>query len=349
MSTSTNVPAGPGSPATPELVAGPYFEDLRPGLEFDAPAVTLTAGHAATYQALFGDRLRLPLDHATSRRVTRVDAPLAHPLLAINLAIGQSTWASQRVKANLFYRGLVLREPVFLGDTLHTATRVVGLRLNRPQPGRTATGVVALEMTTTNQRGRIVLRFWRCPMIPCREPGLADGPRDDLDRVGTPVDALALASAVPAWDCEPTRAWRGPRAADLTAGQTFAIEARDTITSAPELVRASLNMAMAHTDAQLSYLGQRLVYGGHVIFMAFAQLTRALPNLLTILAWESCDHTAPVVEGDRLRTTLTITGIRDVEDGAARLLRIRAESWAARGTPEQESRVLDWTFWALSP
>jgi acyl dehydratase len=348
MANPTNAPPGPAAATTPELVAGPYFEDLRLGLEFDAPAVTLTAGHAATYQALFGDRLRLPLDHEASRRVTRVGEPLAHPLLAINLAIGQSTWASQRVKANLFYRGLVLREPVFLGDTLHTATRVVGLRLNRPQPGRTATGVVALEMTTTNQRRQTVLRFWRCPMIPCRDPGLADGPRDDLDRVGAPVDAASLAAVLPAWDYGATGAWGGRRAADLAAGQSFAIEARDTITSAPELVRSSLNMAMAHTDAQLSYLGERLVYGGHVIFTAFAQLTRALPNLLTLLAWESCDHTAPVVEGDRLRTTLTIAEVRTVCDGAAYLLRIRAEAYASRGAPEQESRVLDWTFWALS-
>jgi hypothetical protein len=66
--------------------------------------VTLTEGQAALYQAAFGDRLRLPLDHARAARSPGT-APLAHPLMAINIAIGQSTWASQRVKANLFYRG----------------------------------------------------------------------------------------------------------------------------------------------------------------------------------------------------------------------------------------------------
>ncbi|MFO1455814.1 MAG: hypothetical protein U1F18_06185 [Steroidobacteraceae bacterium] len=39
-------------------VAGPWFEDFERGLEFEAPAVTLTEGLAAQYQALFGDRLR---------------------------------------------------------------------------------------------------------------------------------------------------------------------------------------------------------------------------------------------------------------------------------------------------
>jgi acyl dehydratase len=111
-------------------------------------------------------------------------------LLAINIAIGQSTWASQRVKANLFYKGLVLRRPVFVGDTLYTRTRVVGLRQNKPQPGRSATGIVALEMTTTNQDGDTVLHFWRCPMIPCRDPQAVTGHADDLESIG--LDVLPL-------------------------------------------------------------------------------------------------------------------------------------------------------------
>ncbi|MCE2872200.1 MAG: hypothetical protein LW605_00325 [Xanthomonadales bacterium] len=115
----------------PIILGGPWFEDFHRGLEFDAPAVTLTESHAAFHQALSGDRLRLPLDHHASREVTGLDTPLVHPLVAIHIAIGQSTWASQRVKANLFYRGLVLLRPVFLGDTLHTTTRVVALRQNR--------------------------------------------------------------------------------------------------------------------------------------------------------------------------------------------------------------------------
>jgi acyl dehydratase len=331
------------------VVAGPYFEDFHHGLEFDAPAVTLTAGHVAIHQALFGDRLRLPLDHAISSRVTGSAAPLCHPLLAINIAIGQSTWASQRVKANLFYKGLVLRRPVFVGDTLYTRTRVVGLRQNKPQPGRSATGIVALEMTTTNQHGDTVLHFWRCPMIPCRDPQAVTGHVDDLDSIGQGVTLDDVRAAAPSnWDATPTASWQGLRASDLVRGQRFVIESRDTITSAPELVRLSLNMAMAHTDSRLSYLGERLVYGGHTIFMGFAQITRGLPNLLTVLAWESCDHVAPVLEGDRLRTEFSVTDVVGVGASKGSLMRIEAECFAARGDPEDETRVLDWKFWALA-
>jgi hypothetical protein len=59
----------------------------------------------------------------------------------------------------------------------------------------------------------------------------------------------------------------------------YVIEARDTITCAPELVRLTLNMAMAHTDRALSYLGARLVYGGHHLDDVRAG-SRALPNLV---------------------------------------------------------------------
>jgi 2-methylfumaryl-CoA hydratase len=328
-------------------VGGPWFEDLSVGDEFDAPAVTLTPGHAALYQAATGDRLRLPLDRDASSRATNRVEPLAHPLLVVNVAIGQSTVVSQRVKANLFYRGLVLRHSVHLGDTLHTSTRVVALRQNRLQPGRPATGVAALEITTRNQHGDEVLSFWRCPMLPCRDAQAMTGYADDLDKVGSQPTVDDVAAVIPAWNViAATRDWQGRRADSIESGQRFAIEARDTVTSAPELVRLTLNLAMTHVDARLSHLGSRLVYGGHTISLAFAQVTRAFPNLLTMLAWESCDHTAAVVEGDRLRSEVAVLDKKSHSAGG--LLKLRVETWAARGEPEREERVLDWRFWAWS-
>ena len=65
---------------------------------------------------------------------------MAPPSLAWNVSIGQSTLATQQVLANLYYRGLVLRRQPLIGDTLHTSTRVTGLKQNRPRAGRPATG-----------------------------------------------------------------------------------------------------------------------------------------------------------------------------------------------------------------
>ena len=71
---------------------------------------------------------------------------LAHPNLVCDVAIGQSTGPTQRVRGNLFYRGLVLERPVFLGETLRTRTEVVALKQNRRRDGRLGGGLVALRI-----------------------------------------------------------------------------------------------------------------------------------------------------------------------------------------------------------
>ena len=113
-------------------VGGPWFEDLAVGQEYtDAPALTVTSGHAALHQALVGDRLRLALDAPLAREICSRDVPLAHPNLVCDVAIGQSTGPSQRVRGNLFYRGLVLRRQVFVDR--HEVVRLPS-RLREPHP-----------------------------------------------------------------------------------------------------------------------------------------------------------------------------------------------------------------------
>jgi 2-methylfumaryl-CoA hydratase len=327
-------------------IGGPWFEDLVPGLEFDAPAVTLTSGLATAYQALGGDRLRLPLDHATSARVTGASAPLAHPLLAFNVGIGQTTWASQRVRANLGYRGLRLLRPVYLGETVRTVTRVVGARSNAARPGRAATGVVALESTTYDAHGERVLHGWRFPMIPCRDPDSTVERSDDLDAIGTGVDVATLVRELPAWDLGAFAPSKAPTAA-AEPGMRFRIDARDSVTGATEWVRLTLNLANAHLDPGATPTGKRLVYGGHTIAIAFAQATRALPDLLTMLAWERCDHVAPVFEEDVLRTELDVLDRTPAPRGA--VLRLRTATFATAPAGGDERLVLDWTFFVWVP
>lgn len=328
-------------------VGGPWFEDLTVGQTVaDTPAVTLTDGHAALHLATFGDRLRLPLDQSLSRAVTGDTRALAHPMLAINLAIGQTTWASFRVKANLFYRGLVLRRPVFIGDTLATVTKIVALKQNAAKPGRAATGLVGLEIATTNQRGETVLKFWRCPMVACRDPNANTGHADSLDAIPAEISDADLIAAVPAWDYAAFRKLPGLHGKDIAAGQRFIVEARDSVSSAPEIARLTLNMAMTHFDAAASAYGTRLVFGGHAIAIASAQILRALPNIVTLLAWRGCDHLAPVFEGDMLATQVCVEAVTPVKNGA--LVDLRAVVHATRG-PEairagqsQAADVLDW-------
>jgi 2-methylfumaryl-CoA hydratase len=329
-------------------IESPWFEQLQVGQVFDdAPSVTLTSGHAAMHAALFADRMRLPLDADFSQAVTGNSQSLVNPSLVCNLAIGQTTYVSQRVRGNLFYRGLVLQRPVFIGDSLHTTTTVIALKQNRPKPGRAATGMVVLEMHVENQHGETVLHFWRCPMIPCLDPNAVTGHNDSFETIPTQLNASELASAVPSdWKLEVFKEQLpGTHFEDVREDTQYVVRNRDTVTSAPELVRMTLNMAAAHTDAGASPYGKRLVYGGHTISIAAAHLSRAFPNLVTLVAWRSCDHTAPVFEHDILRAEILVEATHRLDSGGG-LLDLRVIVYAERGDqapePGKDIEVLDW-------
>lgn len=51
---------------------------------------------------------------------------------------------------------------------------------------------------------------------------------------------------------------------------------------APGLARLTVNVARTHHDDEG---GRRLVYGGHTIGIALTQAVRALPQMVTVLAW----------------------------------------------------------------
>ncbi len=335
------------SPQTSIQVGGPWFEDFERGQVFDdAPGLTLTDGHAALHQAVAGDRLRLALDGPLCRAVTGGERVLAHPNLVCDVAIGQSTGPTQRVRGNLFYRGLVLARPVFIGDTLRTRTEVVGLKQNRRREGTPPSGLVALRIRTVNQNDEEVLDFWRCPMIPLRDADADTGHSDSFDDLPETLEVAALEAASPGdWRLDLLReSAPAPHHVDLEEGAVFLIEGGETVSAAPELARLTLNVAMAHTDATSSGRGRRLVYGGHTISVAAAHATRAIPAIATILAWEGCDHLGPVFEGDVLRTELQVTGTTAPERGNR--AQLRALVSAVRGEDPPES-VLDWRFVAL--
>lgn len=324
-------------------VGGPFFDELSVGQLFDtAPGVTLTDGIAAAHQAILGDRLRLPLDAHLSTAVA--GGRVAHAGLVADVAIGQSTLATHHVKANLFYRGLRFHRLPILGETLYTTTEVVGLKQNSPKPGRADTGLAALRIVTVDQDGRTVLDFYRCAMLPLgpdAEPG-RPAPADDLSAIGpavTPewavppgVDLAAYRREVPGIHFDPT-----------LVGTVFA-SSGDVVTCAPELARLTLNIAATHHDERVGAAG-RLVYGGHTIGLAAAQAARALPNLVTVLGWQSCDHTGPVHEGDTLTSELHVESAEALA-GEGGVLHLRSLVHAHRGDAAP-APVLDWRFTAL--
>jgi acyl dehydratase len=332
--------------ATPPPSQAPFFEDLAVGqIERSAPSVTLTEGMAAVHQAILGDRLRLALDGKLARDLLGLRAPLAHPALVWDVAIGQSTLLTSRVIANLFYRGLVFKRAPLIGDTLSTITEVVGLRGRTPKPGRAASGLAALRILTTDQEDRPVLDFWRCALLPLRDPDGLSEQADSFDEIPSELDGEALRAATASWRLE-AFSGGGGHLAEAAPGARWRVHGGDVVSSAPELARLTLNVAGVHHDRHLQAQGERLVYGGHTIGLAASQATRMLPEIVTIAGWHSCEHLAPVREGDTLSSELELERLEGLDNGGS-LAHLRSRVSAIGEIGSEPVEVLDWRFVAV--
>lgn len=326
---------------------GPFFDQLERGQVLrGAPSLTLTSGHAAAHQAIVGDRLRLSLDANLTEQVTGEAGILAHPALVWDVAIGQSTLVTRRVLANLFYRGLIFRRAPMIGDSLHTTTEIVALRQNQSKPGRAATGMAVLRVLTVDQNEREVLDFLRCAMLPLSDPNGETGADDDLDEINRPNDDT-LTSAVAGWKLDAFRSIEIQSATSaVEVGQRWSSTGGDVVSSAPELTRLTLNVARTHHDETIT--GRRLVYGGHTIGLAMAQLTTILPDVITVLGWRSCDHLGPVIEGDTLTSEVEVERYESLPNGGS-LAELRSLVHAQAGSEGEVRSVLDWHLVCLMP
>ncbi|MGH3561513.1 MAG: acyl dehydratase, partial [Mycobacterium sp.] len=212
---------------------------------------------------------------------------------------------------------------------------------NSAKPGRAPTGLVALQVTTIDQVDRLILDFYRCAMLPLRRDAADTDHHDDLSGIG--ADAAAPSQVAADWDADAFREWvPGPHFDPGIVG-TVLHSTSDVVSSAPELARLTLNIAAVHHDSRAS--GRRLVYGGHTIGLALAQAVRLLPNLVTVLGWQSCDHTGPVHEGDTLYSELHVESAEPTATGG--VLELQSLVYAVGDAGEPDRQVLDWRFTAL--
>ncbi len=312
---------------------GPYYDWLTPGQQLvPQHAVTLDDGLAAYYQALCGEALALPLSKPLSKAVTGKDARLASAGLVINLSVGLSTVATRRAIANLFYRNMRVMRPVHLGETLHTVVTIKAMSDASSKPGQPLRGKALLGITTTAD-GEVVLDYERCALLPASEGGSLPGYSADVGPADSPLDMETYASLLPS----------GWNASEFPATDPWvdAIDGtRDHVDLGAGFARLTHNRAIVHRDATASIYGKRLVYGGHVVALAQASLTRCLPHIATVVAWHSCSHTGPAFEGDLLSFSHRFAGELPGADGWA-LQAVEITGSAVRETSIDE--ILRWT------
>lgn len=128
-----------------------HFEDLAVGDRWVSLGRTVTETDIVNFAGLSGDYDPLHVDHEYARQ-TPFGKPIAHGLLGLSLVAGlASQCPTVRTVAFLKIESWEFHKPIYIGDTLHAETEVVGKAAN----GR-RTGYVTWQRRLVNQAGDVV-------------------------------------------------------------------------------------------------------------------------------------------------------------------------------------------------
>jgi 2-methylfumaryl-CoA hydratase len=311
---------------------GPMYEDFVVGVSLPPlPSITLTDADNSLYRAITGDQHGLTADTAAYRKVSGSTGALANPGLVMQCSIGQTTMATRRAIANLYYRSVRVLRPVEIGETLSTTTTVLGLRDSTPKDGQVR-GKVWLGIDSSTERGAVA-SYERCALV--RGRGNAQPGHDD--NIPGPPDPTALAEiagSTPRWDVSKLDM------TDWRVGDARTDPLRDHIDLAAPLARMTFNQAAVHRDHMLTANGRRLVFGGHVQGLAQASLTRMMPGLALVVAWDACNHLGPAHEGDLLEFEHLLD--ERCAAGTGHLSRFEVVG-SALGPGSERTEILRWT------
>ncbi len=281
---------------------GHFFEDFHRGQLLRHPTPrTVGEGDAALYVALTGDRRALHCA-APFARAVGLERESIHDLLAFHIVFGRSVGqVSLNAVANLGYADVRFLRPVYPGDTLRAESEVIGTK----ETSSGKTGIVWVRTRGLNQRDEEVITFYRWVMVEKRgtEPtGAADAPVLPKE---VPVDELRA----PALDLShfADHAWAtgGNFWDDYQVGERIDHVDGMTIDEVDHTLATRLyqNPARVHFNQHVmagSRFGKRLMYGGHVISVAYSLAWNGLENALFMLAWNSGAHMNPTFAGDTI-------------------------------------------------
>lgn len=127
------------------------FDELRLGDRWKSPARTMTEADIINFAGMTGDFNPLHIDHEFAKG-TPWGKPIAHGLLGLSWVAGLGSNAPRpNTVALVAIREWEFLKPVFVGDTLHVITEVVGKQAKGRRAGR-----VTWKRSLVNQRGVVV-------------------------------------------------------------------------------------------------------------------------------------------------------------------------------------------------
>ncbi len=127
------------------------FDDLSLGERWKSPGRTMTEADIVNFAGMTGDYNPLHIDHEFVAD-TPWGKPIAHGLLGLSWVAGLGSNAPRpNTVALVAIREWEFLKPVFVGDTLHVVTEVVGKQAKGRRAGR-----VTWKRSLVNQRGVVV-------------------------------------------------------------------------------------------------------------------------------------------------------------------------------------------------
>ncbi|MFT7027035.1 MAG: 2-methylfumaryl-CoA hydratase, partial [Paracoccaceae bacterium] len=279
---------------------GNFFEDFQIGQVLaHATPRTVTDGDRALYGALYPSRFALWSSDEFARASGLPRSPI-EDLAAFHIAFGKTVPdVSLNAVANLGYAECRFLAPVYPGDTISTASEVIGLKEN----SNGKTGVVWVRSTALNQRGDTVLTWARWVMVRKRDAG-APAPATVVPDLAGAVAAgdLAIPAGLDFTAYDFTAAGEAHRWGDYAVGERIDHVDGVTIEEAEHMLATRLwqNTAKVHFNVQARDGGRRLIYGGHVISLARALSFNGLANAQTVAAINAGAHVAPCFAGDTI-------------------------------------------------
>lgn len=289
-------------PLVTKTNSGNFFEDFIVGTQLvHAVPRTLSEGDQALYIGLTGDRFPLHCS-AEFARSLGYRRETIHDLLVFHTVFGKTVNdVSLNAVANLGYAGLRFLRPVYAGDTLRSVSEVLGKKENASGQN----GIVWVKTTGTNQHGEVVLEYFRWVMVNKRNPTVPTGAED---KPQMPAQLKPEELVIPeGLKLDAYQAWatQGSYFEEYEPGEVIDHIDGMTIEESEHAIATRLyqNTAKVHFDghrAKSTHFGRRLMYGGHVISLAYALSFNGFQNNLGILGFNGGAHANPTFAGDTL-------------------------------------------------
>ncbi|WP_375724947.1 MaoC family dehydratase [Arcobacter sp. KX21116] len=303
---------------------GNFFEDFKIGQKIIHPLPrTISDGDVSFYIALTGSRFSLNSSDILAQEMGYDKKPL-DDLLMFHLTFGKSVQdISLNAIANLGYAEVSFPNPVFVGDTVRLETEIIGLKEN----SNGKSGVVYVHSIGYNQDENEVLNLKRWVMVHKRNKGEMSG----INTVPTFAKTQTIAQEIniPVLKDINTDVTGGVYFfEDYEAGERLNHAEGITIDNSDHTLATKLyqNNAKVHFDdfmMKSTPMGQRLMYGGHVISIARSISFNGLQNAQWIYSINSGAHANPTYAGDTIYAFTEVIETINHEREDLGLLRLR--------------------------